>query len=134
MEMRVTFPGNLCVEAEYKGFTVSSDQPVDAGGDGCAPSPFDLFLASLGTCAGFFMLTFLKQRGIDPAGSGVTMTTERDPEKGLIGRILFELHLPDGFPEKYEQAVVRAVGQCTVKRHIEDPPEFVVTTSRALPG
>lgn len=133
MEMKITFPGNLKVDAAYKGFTVETDQPVSGGGDGSAPAPFDLFLASLGTCAGIFMLAFMKQRGIDPAGSGIAMTTEVDPEKGMIGRLAFDLQLPEGFPEKYQQAIVRAVDQCTVKRHIQDPPEFTVTTSRALP-
>ncbi len=132
--MKVSFPGNLRVDAGYKGFTIETDQPVSAGGDGSAPAPFDLFLASLGTCAGIFMLAFMKQRGIDPAGSGVLMTTEADPEKGGIGRIAFDLQLPDGFPEKYEAAIVRAVDQCTVKRHLADPPTFSVATSRALPG
>jgi len=80
------------------------------------------------------MLAFMRQRGIDPAGSGITMATEVDPEKGMIGRIAFDLQLPEGFPEKYEQAVVRAVHQCTVKRHIQDPPKFAVKTSRALPA
>ena len=82
MEMKITFPGNLKVDAAYKGFTVETDQPMSGGGDGSAPAPFDLFLASLGTCAGIFMLAFMKQRGIDPAGSGITMTTEADPTEG----------------------------------------------------
>jgi putative redox protein len=134
MDMEVYFPGNKKVYANYKGFTVETDQPPSGGGEGSAPAPFDLFLASLGTCAGIFMLAFMKQRGIDPAGSGIAMITEADPQKGMIGRIAFDLRLPDGFPEKYEQAIVRAVDQCTVKRHIQDPPEFVVRTSRALPA
>jgi ribosomal protein S12 methylthiotransferase accessory factor len=134
MEVKVSYPGNLRVNADYKGFTVETDQPVSAGGDGSAPAPFDLFLASLGTCAGIFMLAFMKQRGIDPSGSGILMTTEVDPEKGMIGRIAFDLRLPAGFPEKYEAAIVRAVDQCTVKRHMADPPAFTVTASRPLPG
>jgi putative redox protein len=134
MEMKITFPANLRVDAAYKGFTVETDQPVSGGGDGSAPAPFDLFLASLGTCAGIFMLGFMKQRGIDPEGSGILMTIEPDAGKGMIGRVAFDLQLPNGFPEKYEQAIVRAVDQCTVKRHILDPPEFSVTTSRALPA
>jgi putative redox protein len=134
MEMKISFPGNLAVDAAFKGFTVETDQPVTGGGDGSAPAPFDLFLASLGTCAGIFMLAFMRQRGIDPAGSGIAMTTETDTEKGMIARVTFDLQLPEGFPEKYEQAVVRAVDQCSVKRHVQDPPEFSVRTSRALPA
>ncbi len=134
MEMKVYFPGNLRVNADYKGFTVETDQPAVSGGDGSAPAPFDLFVASLGTCAGIFMLSFMKQRGIDPAGSGITLTTETDQQKHMIGRVIVDLHLPDDFPPKYEGAVVRAVEQCTVKRHLADPPAFSVTTSRALPA
>lgn len=131
MEMKVYFPDNLRVDAEYKGFTIQTDQPVGGGGDGSAPAPFDLFIASLGTCAGIFMLTFMKQRSIDPEGSGLTLTTERDPATGMIGKIGFDLHLPAGFPEKYEAAIVRAVEQCSVKRHVQNPPAFTVATSRA---
>jgi putative redox protein len=134
MEMMISFPGNLRVDADYKGFTIQTDQPVTGGGDGTAPAPFDLFMASLGTCAGIFMLAFMRQRGIPTEGSGVTMTTEVDPERGMIGKVGFELHLPPEFPEKYEQAVVRAVEQCTVKRHLHQPPEFTVSTSRSLDG
>ncbi len=130
MEMRVYFPGNLRVDAEYKGFTIRTDQPASGGGDGAAPAPFDLFIASIGTCAGIFMLSFMKQRGIDPEGSGLTLTAERDPH-GMIGKIDIDLQLPVGFPEKYVAAIVRAVDQCSVKRHIHQPPAFSVCTSQA---
>ena len=130
MEMQVYFPGNLRVDADYKGFTIRTDQPVLSGGDGSAPAPFDLFVASIGTCAGIFMLSFMKQRGIDPTGSGVTLRTERNRETGMIGAIELVLQLPAGFPEKYEAAIVRAVDQCTVKRHIHRPPAFSVLTAR----
>ncbi len=91
MEMKVSFPGNLKVDAEFAGFTVETDQPVLAGGDGSAPAPFDLFLASLATCAGIFMLAFLKQRGLTTEGTGITMTIERDPARGMVSLVGFEL-------------------------------------------
>jgi len=133
MEMKVTFPGNLRVDAEYGGFTIKTDQPVLAGGDGSAPAPFDLFLASLATCAGIFMLAFLKQRGLPSEGTGLTMTMERDPASHMVSDVGFELHLPAEFPQKYEAAIVRAVEQCSVKRHLHQSPEFKVTLSRPLP-
>jgi ribosomal protein S12 methylthiotransferase accessory factor len=133
MQMKVSFPGNLKVSAEFAGFTVETDQPVLAGGDGSAPAPFDLFLASLATCAGIFMLAFLKQRGLTTEGTGITMTIERDPARGMVSRVGFELHLPADFPDKYEAAIVRAVEQCSVKRHLHQPPDFTVTLSRPLP-
>lgn len=132
MEMKVTFPDNLKVDAEYAGFTIRTDQPVLAGGDGSAPAPFDLFLASLATCAGIFMLAFLKQRGLPTEDTGITMTIERDPASHMVSTIGFELHLPAEFPAKYEAAIVRAVEQCSVKRHLHQPPDFEVKLSRPV--
>ncbi len=126
MAMEVTFPGGVAVEAQFKGFTVRTDQPVQAGGQGSASSPFDLFLASIGTCAGYFALRFCQERGIDTAGLRVTLDTERAPEGHRIGKIRMEAHLPPGFPEKYRKAILRAMDECAVKRHIVEPPEFEV--------
>jgi len=133
MEMKVSFPGNLRVDAEFEGFAVRTEQPVASGGDGSGPAPFDLFLASLATCAGIYMLSFMKQRGISSEGAGLTMRSIADSPGGMIRETRFELHLPPAFPAKYEKAVVRAVEQCTVKRHLYEPPAFTVTTSRAAP-
>jgi|YelNatPaOPRAMG01_1025707.scaffolds.fasta_scaffold00007_98 uncharacterized OsmC-like protein len=124
--IEVTFPGNLRVEASYKGFRVMTDQPVYSGGEGSAPSPFDLFLISIATCAGYYFLAFCKERKISIEGAKVTMSMEKDPEKKMIGRLLIDLYLPAGFPEKYKEAVKRAVDSCTVKLHIFNPPEFIV--------
>lgn len=129
--MEVTFPGGLAVEARVGGHTVRTDQPVKSGGEGSAPSPFDLFLASIATCAGFYALRFCQQRGIATAGLGVSLEPERDEERGRFATLRLRLRLPPGFPEKYHQAILRAVDQCTVKRHIVEPPEFDV---RVLAG
>jgi putative redox protein len=126
MHMEMTFPGGLAVDAQYEGFTVPTDQPVHAGGGGTAPAPFDLFLASIGTCAGLFALRFCQQRGISAEGLGVTLATERDDARHLVTEVRLEVTLPDGFPEKYREALLRAIDQCTVKRHLMTPPRFVV--------
>lgn len=126
MDMEMSFPGGVKVEARYKGFTVHTDQPVSAGGEGSAPSPFDLFLASIGTCAGYFALRFCQQRGIDTQDLAVSLTGEREQEHGPISRLVIDLKLPREFPDKYREAIVRAVDQCTVKRHILSPPVFEV--------
>ena len=125
MEMQISFPGNQKVQARYKGFTVETDQPANKGGDGSAPSPFDLFLVSLGTCAGFFTLRFLQQREIPTDNASIIMHVgERDPQTHLVRHIDIELKLPADFPEKYRAAVVRAAELCIVKQHIEQPPAF----------
>ena len=126
MQMEIEFSGGLQVDAKFKDQVVRTDQPVYAGGGGKAAAPFDLFLASIGTCAGFYAKQFCTQRNIDSEDLGVRLVAERDPERRRIGTIRIEIDLPAGFPEKYETAIRRAVDQCAVKRHILEPPEFEV--------
>jgi putative redox protein len=124
MDMEISFPGKMRVEARYKGFVIATDQPLHDGGDASAPAPFDLFLASIGTCAGVYVLAFLQQRKLPTEGAGLVMKQERDPETKLVSKISLEIKLPVGFPDKYKDAVVRAAETCAVRRHLADPPEF----------
>jgi len=128
MSMEISFPGGVAVEARYKGFTIRSDQPEAAGGADSAPSPFDLFLASLGNCAGYFALRFCQQRQIDTSGLKLSLEFERDTQQHRLSRVIITLQLPPGFPEKYRSALIRATDQCTVKRTLFDPPAIEVVT------
>jgi putative redox protein len=127
--MDIAFPGGLAVEARFDGFSIRTDQLLVDGGQNSAPSPFKLFLASLGTCAGFYALRFCQEREIPPEGLGLTLEPERDPDTRRLSKVAITLKLPSDFPAKYRQAIVRAVDQCTVKKAILDPPEFVVETN-----
>lgn len=129
MDMKIYFPGGKKVYAEYNGFTLQTDQPVKGGGENTAPSPFELFLASLGTCAGFYVLSFCQGRGIDPTAIEIRQSMEHDPQTHLITAVTIEIVLPAGFPEKYRAAVVQAAQSCTVKKHLENPPKFNLFSS-----
>lgn len=131
--MEIHFTGGLGVEAFHKGFTILTDQPVEAGGSGTAPTPFDLFLASIGTCAGLYALKFCRQRNLETEGLSLKLTPERDEVTKRVARVRLEVSLPPAFPEKYREAILRAVDQCTVKRHIFEPPQFEVTAVPAGP-
>jgi putative redox protein len=124
--MKIQFPGGLEVTAVHEGFTIRTDQPLAQGGGGNAPTPFDLFLAAIGTCAGLYALRFCEQRGLPIAGLGLELTPERDETGKRVSRVRIDIELPPGFPEKYRDAILRAVDQCKVKRHILEPPEFEV--------
>lgn len=130
MDMQVSFPGGMKVNAEYKGFTIRTDQPSTSGGEGSAPSPFDLFIASLGTCAGFYVLRFCQERGISMEGIQVSLSTVRNPDTRMIARMDIDVDLPAGFPDKYVNAVVGAANQCTIKKHLADPPEIRVNSRK----
>lgn len=126
MSMEIRFPGGVAVEALHAGSTIRTDQPVKAGGEGSAPSPFDLFLAAIGTCAGYYALRFCQERNLSTEGLGLTMTWERSEETKLVSRIRIEVRLPEGFPEKYRSAILRATDQCSVKKHLVQAPAIEV--------
>jgi len=131
MEMKIYFPGNKRVYAEYKGFTIKTDQSVHNGGDGSAPQPFDLFLASIGTCTAAYVNAFCQRRGIDPKEVAVIQSVEKDPAKRMITRINIKIQLPPDFPEKYKTALIKSASQCAVKKHMEDEPVLnLYTTTR----
>lgn len=128
MEMKITFPGGKKVNAEFDGGIIETDQPVSSGGEGSAPSPFEYFLSSIGTCAGIYALAFCQERGIATEGMSLLQTmdfTETDGKRRLE-KVSLEIILPPGFPEKYRKAIVKAAELCTVKKAIFDPPEFSV--------
>jgi putative redox protein len=129
MEMRIDFPGGARVDAHFGSFTVGTDQLPAAGGQGSGPSPFQVFLASLGTCAGIYVLTFCRQRGVASDGIHLIQNVTLDPATSLAEKISIEIQLPADFPEKYKSAVIRAAEQCKVKKQFEHPPLMEVTTT-----
>ena len=127
MEMEVTFPGGKKIDADFKGFTVHTDQPLDEGGDGTAPQPYDLFVASLATCAGIYIVFFCEKRKIAVDGLKLSVQADKDKKTHLYETIRVRVQLPPDFPEKYRTAVVRAAEMCTVKRSLASPPQIEVT-------
>ena len=124
MEMLIDFPGGSRVDAHFRGFTVPTDQPPTAS----APMPFDLFLASIGTCAGIYVLGFCQQRGLSTDGMQIVQRTHSNPATGMVDEIEIEIHVPPTFPQKYYDSLVRSAELCKVKKHLEKPPQFSVTT------
>ena len=129
--MTVSFPGGKRVDAEYDGFTIRTDQSPKGGGEGSAPQPFDLFLASIATCAGIYVKGYCDTRGIPAENLGLEMHVEHDREQHRIGKLVLEIKLPEGFPEKHREAVIRAADLCAVKKHLLNPPAVEIRTSGA---
>jgi len=125
----LSFTGGLKVDANFDGFSVKSDQPVAGGGEGSAPSPFELFLASLATCAGIFVLRFCQSRGISMEGIKIIQSTEYDQAAHRLSKLIIDINLPKGFPEKYKEAVRLAADKCLVKRTIQNPPEMIINAN-----
>jgi len=123
MEMEITLGQSDRVDASFDGHLLATDQ------DGTLPAPFDLFLASIGTCAGIYVSRFCRKRGIPTDGIRLVQSATVDPATHMVGRIDLEIQLPTGFPEEYREAVVRSAGLCAVKKHLEKPPTIEVRTT-----
>ncbi len=124
MEMVIDFPGGARVDAHFGPFTVQTDQPPAAS----APTPFATFLASIGTCAGIYVLGFCQQRGLPTEGIRIVERMHSNMQTGMVGKIDLEIQVPPTFPEKYLPALVRSAEMCAVKKHFENPPQFEVYT------
>lgn len=131
MEMTIDFPGGARVDAHFGGFVVPTDQPPSGGGESSAPTPFATFLATIGTCAGIYVLGFCRQRGIPTDGIRLVQRMQTNPATHLVSDVQVTIELPAGFPAKYADAVVRAAEQCAVKKHFEHPPVIHVASSIA---
>jgi putative redox protein len=128
MELLIDFPGGAKVDAHFSGFTVKTDQSPTGGGESSAPTPFGMFLASIGTCAGIYVLGFCRQRGLPVEGIKILEKTETNPVTGMVENISLEIQVPESFPTKYYDALIRSADQCAVKKHLENPPKFNVYT------
>lgn len=128
MEMMIDFPGGAKVDVHFGPYTVQTDQPPYGGGDGSAPTPFAIFLSSIGACAGIYVLGFCKQRNLPINNIRIIQRMQSDPVSGMVSKIDLEIQVPPSFPEKYYDALVRSAEQCAVKKHIENPPKFNVHT------
>ena len=125
MEMIIDFPGGSRVDAHFDNFTVPTDQPPAAS----APTPFAVFLASIGTCAGIYVLGFCQQRGLSLDGIQIVQRVHSNPSDGMVEKIDLEIQVPATFPEKYRDSLIRSAELCKVKKHLEKPPKFNITTN-----
>jgi len=124
MEITVDFPGGSRVDAHFGNFTVPTDQPPAAS----APTPFAVFLSSIGTCAGIYVLGFCQQRGLPANEIRIVQRIHSSVSSGMVDKIDLEIQVPPTFPEKYRDALIRSAELCTVKKHLESPPKFEITT------
>ncbi len=116
--MKITFEGNKKVKVHVKNFDIWTDQPKNHGGDETAPTPIDLFLASLGSCSGVFVLNFLKQHAL-PENVYLTLEPVWNISDYVIDKIEVTIHIPADFPPKYEQALLEVARRCLVARHVK---------------
>jgi len=128
MEMIIDFPGGAKVDAHFGAFTVETDQPSASGGESSAPTPFEVFLSSIGTCAGIYVLGFCKQRNLPTDGIQIVEHIHPNRTTGMLDKIDLEIQVPSTFPKQYYNALIRSAELCKVKKTLENPPQFEIMT------
>ena len=126
--MIIDFPGGSRVDAHFRDHDLPTDQPAGGGGQDSAPMPFELFLASIGTCAGIYILGFCRQRGIPTEGIRILQHNNFNPTNGMVDKIDLEIQVPPTFPKQYYDALIRSADLCKVKKSLEHPPTFEIVT------
>jgi ribosomal protein S12 methylthiotransferase accessory factor len=124
MDMKISFPGGKKVDADYKGLTIKTDQSIREGGEGSAPEPFSLFIASIGTCTGVYVLSFCQKRKIPTDNIFLLLRLEKNKDTHMIEKMSIEIQVPEDFPENYKKAIVKTANLCAVKKHLDNPPEI----------
>ena len=128
--MKITFDGGKVVSAHMDGHTIKTDQPIENGGGNTAPAPFDLFLASIGSCAGIYVKSFCDKRQIPSEGIRIVQSLQYGEDQKVPSAINLEIQLPADFPEKYKDAVINAADLCLVKKTIAKQPKFSIITTQ----
>ena len=128
--IEMNFPGGKKVDCRIGNFTIHTDQTENHGGEESAPTPFQLFMASLGTCAANFALEFCQIRGISTDGLSLFTHFSIDDKTKIISEVTIEVILPREFPEKYKNSIAKAIDLCVVKKNIVNSPEFKIITGK----
>ena len=132
MEIKVNFLDNLRLEAKFDDFTVTADQPIRYKGDGSAPSPFDYFLASSALCAAYFVKVYCKARDIPTDDIRLSQNNIVDPENRYNQIFQIQVELPDTISDKDRQGILRSIDRCTVKKVVQEGPEFKIDQVQSL--
>ena len=126
MEIKVNFLDKLRLEAKFDDFTVISDQPIRYKGDGSAPSPFDYFLVSSALCAAYFVKLYCETRNISTENIRLSQNNIVDPENRYQQIFKIQVELPPDIPEVDRRGILRSIERCTVKKVVQEGPEFVI--------
>lgn len=132
MEIKVNYLDNLRLEALFDDFNVVSDQPIRYKGDGSAPGPFDYFLASSAMCAAYFVKVYCNARDIPTHNIRLSQNNIVDPENRYKQTFKILLEVPDDISDKDKEGMVRSIDRCTVKRTIQNNPDFIIETVSSL--
>ena len=112
---------------------IITDQPVAGGGTDAGPTPPELLLASLGSCAGHYAVEYLQTRSLSAADLEIRVSAAKDTSPARLASFRIEVNVP-GIDERHQQGLFRAVKTCLIHNTLLTGPtlEVVVTAAQTL--
>ena len=132
--MRVEHRGGDKFDINVRGHVVRVDQPVKDGGDDTAPTPTELFIASLASCVAFYARRFLARHDLPTDGLAVEATFEMGSKPARVAGIEVRIIVPEGVPAERLGALLAVATHCTVHNTLTTEPEVSITLADAPAG
>jgi putative redox protein len=134
--LRVDYEAGDRFRIAVRQHTFCVDQPASEGGDDTAPTPTELFAASLAACVAFYARRFLSRHGLPVDGLSVAAEFGMASHPTRVGEITLQVQVPGGLPSQRQAALLAVASHCTVHRTLLQPPEVrielaVLTPERA---
>ncbi len=133
MEVKVTHLDQVKFNIQARSHSVVCDQPADNGGEDTGMTPPELMLASLGSCAAFYAVQYLKTRNLAQTGVEVTVTAEKMKQPSRLGNFKIQVVSPISLTAEQTEGLMRSVHHCLIHNTLLSPPEIAIelTTKEA---
>ena len=133
MEVKITHLDKVRFAIQSRSHSILCDQPVENGGEDSGFTPPELLLASLGSCAAFYAVQFLKTRNLAETGVEVTVTAEKLKQPVRVGNFRVHVACPVSLTEEQTEGLMRSVHHCLVHNTLLTPPEIKIELAIAEP-
>jgi uncharacterized OsmC-like protein len=134
MEVKITHLDRVKFAIQSRSHTIVCDQPADNGGEDSGMTPPELLLASLGSCAAFYAVQYLKTRNLAESGVEVTVTAEKLKQPARLGNFRVHVVCPVSLTEAHTEGLMRSVHHCLIHNTLLTPSEIEVELAIAEPA
>jgi putative redox protein len=126
MEIKVSHLGRVKFKIQARSQSIVCDQPVENGGEDTGMTPPELLLASLGSCAAYYAVEYLKTRKLAESGVEVSVTADKLKQPGRLGNFNIHVVCPVSLTEEQTTGLIRSVHHCLIHNTLLSPPEIKI--------
>jgi uncharacterized OsmC-like protein len=124
--VKITHVDHVKFAIQSRSHTIVCDQPAENGGEDSGMTPPELLLASLGSCAAFYAVQYLKTRNLAQSGVEVSITAEKLKQPARLGNFRIHVVSPVSLTEEQTEGLMRSVHACLIHNTLLTPPEIKI--------